>query len=121
MFLFKRRRPDGYTKESGVVEQVAPLNVNVTQDFKLIRLTDTNDKIIFINAAKIVAIHSNKHSVTDFGTRIDLDTNNTYEVFVKESAEEVVELIEAVVPSGFVEMGVMEDSINTTEGAGDEH
>ncbi len=51
MFLFKRRHPDGYTKESGVVEQVAPLKVNVTQDFKLIRLTDTNDKAVFINAA----------------------------------------------------------------------
>nr|DAK34807.1 MAG TPA: Flagellar and Swarming motility protein [Caudoviricetes sp.] len=116
MFLFKRR--NGYIKESCEVEQSAPLKVKVTQDFKLIKLTDTNDKVVFVNAAKIVAIHENKHSVTDFGTRIDLDTNNTYEVFVKESAEEVVELIEAVAPSGFVEMGVMEDSI---EGHGDEH
>ena len=51
------------------------------------------------------------HSVTDFGTRIDLGTNNTYEVFVKESAEEVVKLIEEGTPSGFVEMGVWEDSL----------
>lgn len=109
MFLFKRR--NGYVKESFEVEQSAPLKVKVTQDFKLIRLTDTNDKVVFVNAAKIVAIHENKHSVTDFGTRIDLDTNNPYEVFVKESAEEVVELIETVSPSGFAEMGVMEDSI----------
>jgi hypothetical protein len=116
MFLFKRR--NGYVKEECEVEQSAPLKVKVAQDFKLIRLTDTNDKVVFVNAAKIVAIHENKHSVTDFGTRIDLDTNNPYEVFVKESAEEVVELIEAVAPSGFVEMDVMEDSI---EGHGDEH
>lgn len=116
MFLFKRR--NGYVKEECEVEQSAPLKVKVAQDFKLIRLTDTNDKVVFVNAAKIVAIHENKHSVTDFGTRIDLDTTNPYEVFVKESAEEVVELIEAVAPSGFVEMGVMEDSI---EGHGDEH
>ena len=116
MFLFKRR--NGYVKEEREVEQSAPLKVKVTQDFKLIRLTNTNDKVVFVNAAKIIAIHENKHSVTDFGTRIDLDTNNPYEVFVKESAEEVVELIEAVAPSGFVEMGVMEDSI---EGSGDEY
>lgn len=116
MFLFKRR--NGYIKESCEVEQSAPLKVKVTQDFKLIKLTDTSDKVVFVNSAKIVAIHENKHSVTDFGTRIDLDTNNTYEVFVKESAEEVVELIEAVAPSGFAEMGVMEDSI---EDHGDEH
>lgn len=116
MFLFKRR--NGYVKEECEVEQSAPLKVKVAQDFKLIKLTDTNDKVVFVNAAKIVAIHSNKHSVTDFGTRIDLDTTNPYEVFVKESAEEVVELIEAVSPSGFVEMGVMEDSIEDT---GNEH
>ena len=115
MFLFKRRRPDGYTKESGVVEQVAPLNVNVTQDFKLIRLTDTNDKVVFVNAAKIVAIHSNMHSVTDFGTRIDLDTNNTYEVFVKESAEEVVKLIEEGIPSSFVDIGLQEDGVGYSD------
>ena len=116
MFLFKRR--NGYVKEECEVEQSAPLKVKVTRDFKLIKLTDTNDKVVFVNAAKIVAIHENKHSVTDFGTRIDLDTTNPYEVFVKESAEEVVELIEEVAPSGFVEMGVMEDSI---EDHGDEH
>jgi hypothetical protein len=116
MFLFKRR--NGYVKEECEVEQSAPLKVKVAQDFKLIRLTDTNDKVVFVNAAKIIAIHENKHSVTDFGTRIDLDTTNPYEIFVRESAEEVVELIEAVAPSGFVEMGVMEDSI---EGHGDEH
>lgn len=116
MFLFKRR--NGYVKEECEVEQSAPLKVKVARDFKLIKLTDTNDKVVFVNAAKIVAIHSNKHSVTDFGTRIDLDTTNPYEVFVKESAEEVVELIEAVSPSGFVEMGVMEDSIEDT---GNEH
>ena len=116
MFLFKRR--NGYVKEECEVEQSAPLKVKVAQDFKLIKLTDKNDKVVFVNAAKIVAIHSNKHSVTDFGTRIDLDTTNPYEVFVKESAEEVVELIEAVSPSGFVEMGVMEDSIEDT---GNEH
>ena len=116
MFLFKRRHNDGYTKESCEVEQVAPLKINVSQDFKLIRLTDTNDKIVFVNAAKIVAIHSNMHSVTDFGTRIDLDTNNTYEVFVKEPAEEVVKLIEESVSGGFVEMGVWEDTdTDTTE------
>lgn len=118
MFLFKRRFTNGQMKESGEVEQSAPLKVKVAQDFKLIKLTNTNDKVVFVNAAKIIAIHENKHSVTDFGTRIDLDTTNPYEVFVKESAEEVVELIEAVAPSGFVEMGVMEDSI---EGHGDEH
>ena len=111
MFLFKRRYTNGQMKESGEVEQSAPLKVKVTQDIKLIKLTDTNDKVVFVNAAKIVAIHENKHSVTDFGTRIDLDTTNPYEVFVKESTEEVVELIEAVAPSGFAEMGVMEDSI----------
>lgn len=116
MFLFKRR--NGYVKEECEVKQSAPLKVKVAQDFKLIRLTDTNDKVVFVNAAKIVAIHSNKHSVTDFGTRIDLDTTNPYEVFVKESGEEVVELIEAVAPNGFAEMGVMEDSI---EDHGDEH
>lgn len=116
MLLFKRRYGTRNTKEE--IEQSAPLKVKVTQDFKLIRLTDTNDKVVFVNAAKIVAIHENKHSVTDFGTRIDLDTTNPYEVFVKESAEEVVELIEAVSPSGFAEMGVMEDSIEDT---GDEH
>nr|DAS03546.1 MAG TPA: Flagellar and Swarming motility protein [Caudoviricetes sp.] len=116
MFLFKRR--NGYVKEECEVKQSAPLKVKVTQDFKLIKLTDTNDKVVFVNAAKIVAIHSNKHSVTDFGTRIDLDTTNPYEVFVKESAEEVVELIEAIAPSGFAEIGVMEDSI---EDSGDEH
>nr|DAS06101.1 MAG TPA: Flagellar and Swarming motility protein [Caudoviricetes sp.] len=116
MFLFKRRI--GYAKEECEVKQSVPLKVKVVQDFKLIRLTDTNDKVVFVNAAKIVAIHENKHSVTDFGTRIDLDTNNPYEVFVKESAEEVVELIEAVAPSGFVEMDVMEDNI---EDNGDEH
>lgn len=116
MFLFKRR--NGYVKEECEVKQSAPLKVKVTQDFKLIKLTDTNDKVVFVNAAKIVAIHENKHSVTDFGTRIDLDTTNPYEVFVKESAEEVVELIEAVSPSGFAEVSVMEDSI---EDHGDEH
>lgn len=116
MFLFKRR--NGYVKEECEVEQSAPLKVKVAQDFKLIKLTDTNDKVVFVNATKIVAIHENKHSVTDFGTRIDLDTTNPYEVFVKESAEEVVELIEAGAPSGFAEMGVMEDSI---EDHGDEH
>lgn len=109
MFLFKRR--NGYVKEECEVEQSAPLKVKVAQDFKLIKLTDTNDKVVFVNAIKIVAIHENKHSVTDFGTRIDLDTTNPYEVFVKESAEEVVELIEEVASGGFVEMGVMEDSI----------
>lgn len=114
MFLFKRR--NGYVKEECEVKQSAPLKVKVTQDFKLIRLTDTNDKVVFVNAAKIVAIHENKHSVTDFGTRIDLDTNNPYEVFVKESAEEVVELIEAAAPSGFVESGVWKDiDTDTTE------
>jgi len=118
MFLFKRRHSDRYTKDSGEVEQIAPLKVKVAQDFKLIKLTDTSDKVVFVNAAKIVAIHENKHSVTDFGTRIDLDTNNLYEVFVKESAEEVVKLIEEGTPSGFVEMGVMEDSIRDY---GDEH
>jgi hypothetical protein len=118
MFLFKRRYTNGQMKESGEVEQSAPLKVKVAQDFKLIKLTDTNDKVVFVNAAKIVAIHSNKHSVTDFGTRIDLDTTNPYEVFVKESAEEVVKLIEEVAPSGFAEMGVMEDNIEDT---GDEH
>ena len=111
MFLFKRRYTNGQMKESGEVEQSAPLKVKVAHDFKLIKLTDTNDKVVFVNAAKIVAIHSNKHSVTDFGTRIDLDTTNPYEVFVKESAEEVVELIEEVSSGGFVEVGVMEDSI----------
>nr|DAU65647.1 MAG TPA: Flagellar and Swarming motility protein [Caudoviricetes sp.] len=109
LFKLKRRYGNGNTKEE--IEQSAPLKVKVTQDFKLIKLTDTNDKVVFVNAAKIVAIHSNKHSVTDFGTRIDLDTNNPYEVFVKESAEEVVKLIEEGTPSGFVEMGVMEDSV----------
>jgi hypothetical protein len=118
VFLFKRRFTNGQMKEGGEIEQSAPLKVKVTQDFKLIRLTDTNNKVVFVNAAKIVAIHENKHSVTDFGTRIDLDTTNPYEVFVKESAEEVVELIEAVAPSGFVEMSVMEDTIEDT---GDEH
>lgn len=114
MFLFKRR--NGYVKEECEVEQSAPLKVKITQDFKLIRLTDTNDKVVFVNAAKIVAIHENKHSVTDFGTRIDLDTNNPYEVFVKESAEEVVKLIEAAAPSGFVESGVWKDiDTDTTE------
>lgn len=114
MFLFKRR--NGYVKEECEVEQSAPLKVKVTQDFKLIRLTDTNDKVVFVNAAKIVAIHENKHSVTDFGTRIDLDTNNPYEVFVKESTEEVVKLIEAAAPSGFVENGVWKDiDTDTTE------
>ena len=114
MFLFKRR--NGYVKEECEVEQSAPLKVKVAQDFKLIKLTDTNDKVVFVNAAKIVAIHENKHSVTDFGTRIDLDTNNTYEVFVKESAEEVVKLIEAAAPSGFVESGVWKDiDTDTTE------
>ena len=114
MFLFKRHIDNGSRKEE--IEQSAPLKVKVTQDFKLIRLTDTNDKVVFVNAAKIVAIHSNKHSVTDFGTRIDLDTNNPYEVFVKESAEEVVELIEEVASGGFVEMGVWEDTdTDTTE------
>ena len=116
MFLFKRRFTNGQMKESGEVEQSAPLKVKVTQDFKLIKLTDTNDKVVFVNAAKIVAIHSNMHSVTDFGTRIDLDTNNTYEVFVKESAEEVVKLIETGASGGFVEMGVWEDTdTDTTE------
>ena len=115
MFLFKRRHTNGYTKESGEVEQSAPLKVKVTQDFKLIRLTDTNDKVVFVNAAKIVAIHANKHSVTDFGTRIDLDTNQPYEVFVKESAEEVVKLIEEGTPSGFVDIGVPEDSVEGHE------
>jgi hypothetical protein len=114
MFLFKRRYTNGQMKESGEVKQSAPLKVKVSQDFKLIKLTDTNDKVVFVNAAKIVAIHENKHSVTDFGTRIDLDTNNTYEVFVKESAEEVVKLFEAAAPSGFVESGVWEDT-DTTE------
>ena len=109
LFKLKRRYGNGNTKEE--IEQNAPLKVKVAQDFKLIKLTDTNDKVVFVNAAKIVAIHENKHSVTDFGTRIDLDTVNPYEVFVKESAEEVVELIEAVSPSGFAEMGVMEDSM----------
>lgn len=118
MFLFKRRYTNGQMKEGGEIEQSAPLKVKVTQDFKLIRLTDTNNKVVFVNAAKIVAIHENKHSVTDFGTRIDLDTTNPYEVFVKESAEEVVKLIEEVAPSGFAEMGVMEDNIEDT---GDEH
>ena len=114
MFLFKRR--NGYVKEECEVEQSAPLKVKVTQDFKLIRLTDTNDKVVFVNAAKIVAIHSNVHSVTDFGTRIDLDTNNTYEVFVKESAEEVVKLIEESSSGGFVEDGAWEDTdTDTTE------
>lgn len=114
MFLFKRR--NGYVKEECEVEQSAPLKVKVTQDFKLIRLTDTNNKVVFVNAAKIVAIHENKHSVTDFGTRIDLDTNNPYEVFVKESTEEVVKLIEAAAPSGFVENGVWKDiDTDTTE------
>ena len=116
MFLFKRR--NGYVKEESEVKQSAPLKVKVTQDFKLIKLTDTNDKVVFVNAAKIVAIHENKHSVTDFGTRIDLDTAKPYEVFVKESAEEVVELIEVDTSGGFAEMGVMEDSI---EDSGDEH
>lgn len=116
MFLFKRRYHNGQMKESGEVEQSAPLKVKVAQDFKLIKLTDTNDKVVFVNAARIVAIHENKHSVTDFGTRIDLDTTNPYEVFVKESAEEVVKLIEAVAPSGFVESGVWEDTdTDTTE------
>nr|DAR85667.1 MAG TPA: Flagellar and Swarming motility protein [Caudoviricetes sp.] len=116
MFLFKRRYTNGQMKESGEVEQSAPLKVKVTQDFKLIKLTDTNDKVVFVNAAKIVAIHSNMHSVTDFGTRIDLDTNNTYEVFVEESAEEVVKLIEESSSGGFVEMGVWEDTdTDTTE------
>nr|DAU06157.1 MAG TPA: Flagellar and Swarming motility protein [Caudoviricetes sp.] len=114
MFLFKRR--NGYVKEECEVEQSAPLKVKVTQDFKLIRLTNTNDKVVFVNAAKIVAIHENKHSVTDFGTRIDLDTTNPYEVFVKESTEEVVKLIETVASGGFVENGVWKDiDIDTTE------
>ena len=111
MFLFKRRYTSGQMKESGEVEQSAPLKVKVTQDFKLIKLTDTNDKVVFVNAAKIVAIHENKHSVTDFGTRIDLDTTNPYEVFVKESAEEVVELIEEVASGVFANNGVWEDSL----------
>lgn len=114
MLLFKRRYDTRNTKEE--IEQSAPLKVKVTQDFKLIKLTDTNDKVVFVNVAKIVAIHENKHSVTDFGTRIDLDTNNPYEVFVKESAEEVVKLIEAAAPSGFVESGVWKDiDTDTTE------
>ncbi len=108
MFLFKRHIDNGSRKEE--IEQSAPLKVKVTQDFKLIRLTDTNDKVVFVNAAKIVAIHSNMHSVTDFGTRIDLDTNNTYEVFVKESAEEVVKLIEEGIPSSFVDVSEPEDN-----------
>ena len=111
MFLFKRRYTNGQMKESGEVEQSAPLKVKVTQDFKLIKLTDTNDKVVFVNAAKIIAIHENKHSVTDFGTRIDLDTNNTYEVFVKESAEEVVKLIEEGSPNGFMDIGEPEDNL----------
>ena len=116
MFLFKRLYTNGQMKESGEVEQSASLKVKVAQDFKLIKLTDTNDKVVFVNAAKIVAIHSNKHSVTDFGTRIDLDTTNPYEVFVKESAEEVVELIEESVSGGFVETGAWEDTdTDTTE------
>lgn len=110
MFLFKRRYTNGQMKESGEVEQSAPLKVKVVQDFKLIKLTDTNDKVVFVNAAKIIAIHENKHSVTDFGTRIDLDTNNTYEVFVKESAEEVVKLIEEGNPSSFVDISEPEDN-----------
>lgn len=111
MFLFKRRDRGGSIKEGGEVEQVAPLTVKVTQDFKLIRLTDTDDKVVFVNAAKIVAIHSNKHSVTDFGTRIDLDTNRPYEVFVKETPEEIVDLIESGTPGGFVDVGVPEDNM----------
>lgn len=111
MFLFKRRDRGGSVKEGGEVEQTAPLTVKVTQDFKLIRLTDTDDKIVFVNAAKIVAIHSNKHSVTDFGTRIDLDTNRPYEVFVKETPEEIVDLIESGTTNGFVDVGVPEDSM----------
>ena len=113
MFLFKRR--NGYVKEECEVKQTAPLKVKVTQDFKLIRLTDTNDKVVFVNAAKIVAIHSNMHSVTDFGTRIDLDTNNTYEVFVKESAEEVVKLIEEGIPSSFMDIGLQEDGVGYSD------
>lgn len=113
MFLFKRHIDNGSRKE--VIEQSAPLKVKVTQDFKLIRLTDTNDKVVFVNAAKIVAIHPNMHSVTDFGTRIDLDTNNTYEVFVKESAEEVVKLIEEGTPSGFVDIGEPEDGVGYSD------